>query len=270
MNEQIKWITDLLDTHGIPYWIDSGTLLGLMREGDLLRKGRKNPDSDIDIGMWSRHEPRVRSILPLIRRAGFAVRRYSYNKLVYCYFLIPSHSDLSPHSPPVIDLTIYRRHGIYAWSPGYYPGKPDKPSLIRHSNPSSRAWNHLSAILEGLWTIPKIRLPLSFMRRWITVEVCAWPFRLYYNVGTNWIPCRYFDRIERLRDSGILFPQDWQNYLEFRYGDWKTPVEEWRYWVDDRAFQCKTPHEMIKSINGVTDHEEVNLQTERSEATSEL
>lgn len=242
MNEQIKWITGLLDAHGIPYWIDCGTLLGLMREGDLLRKGRKKPDSDIDIGMWSWYEPRFRSILPLIRRGGYAIRRYSYNKLLYKYLLIPSTigSLNSLHSSPFIDVNLYRKHGQHAWHPDYYPVNQDKRGLTRYRGP-------LSAILEG-WSIPKIGLPLSLMRRWVTVDVCAWPWRLYYNVGTSWVPCLYFDRIERLRDSGILLPHYWQRYLEFRYGDWKTPVEEWKYWVDDRGFQCKTPHEMIKNV----------------------
>jgi len=262
MNEQIKWITDLFDAHDIPYWIDCGTLLGLMREGDLLRKGRERPDYDIDISMWGRYEPRFRSILPLVRKAGYAVRGYSCDKMIFKYALLPSRIDFSLRSLAWIDVSIYRKHGDYAWCPDYYPVKPDKQGLIRYLPRSIR--DTLSSILAG-WSIPQVRL----MRRWVTVDVCAWPLRLFYNVGTNWIPYFYVDRIERLRDSGILLPQDWQNYLEFRYGDWKTPVEEWRFEEDDRGFQCKTPQEMTKNFSGLAELEEANLHTKRSETTSE-
>ena len=254
MNEQLRWITHFLDAHSIPYWVDYGTLLGLMREGDLLKKGRKAPDNDIDISMWSRYEPYLRNVLPLVREAGYVIRRYSYNGFVYKYFLIPkiittqwSH-DLPP--APFIDLSLYRKHGDHAWCPECYPTNPARLGYLRYLHPLLR--DSLYKVLWG-WSIPQIR----FMNTWITVDVSAWPWRAFaYDVGTSWIPRFYFDNITRARGFDVLLPRDWESYLEFRYGDWKTPVEEWRYWIDDGGFQRKPPNEIIagleKASNEVT------------------
>jgi len=261
MNEQIRWITNLLDTHGIPYWVDEGTLLGLMREGDILTKGRKKPDNDIDISMWSRDEPRFRTVLPLIRKAGYAIRTYRYCKLICTYFMVPSNLNSCRQSLPVIDVSIYRRHGDYAWTPGYYPTDPNGlPDTLTLSEREVRYRDHLARVLsgmaQGLGCTPIIQLPLALMRRWIAIEVCAWPWRLFYNVGTNWVPFSYFDRMDRQKEFDVLLPQNWESYLEFRYRDWKTPVEKWRYWIDDGGFHCQTPHEMINSVSASSAQEQ--------------
>ena len=249
MDEQISWFAGLLDAHAIPYWLDCGTLLGLMREGDLLRRGGRNPDDDIDISMWSTDEPRFRSITPLIREAGYAIRRVSYNRLtVRWYIIAPSQIDPNrPYPRLPIHVHIYRKHGRHAWSPRWYL-KRDEQAFIRRVHASTR--NTLISTLYG----DSERLLL--LRRWITIEVCAWPFRLFYDVGTSWVPSFYFERIDRLRDTGVSIPQECQSYLEFRYGDWRTPLEEWNFWLHDGGFQRKTPKEMIGRIDGSTELEE--------------
>jgi len=247
MNEDIRWITNLLDAHNIPYWVDYGTLLGLMREGDLLKKGRKIPDSDIDISMWSKYEPRLQSILPLVEQRGYVVRKYSYNGLIYKYYFIPKVIDLTHHSVAFIDISLWWTHGDYAWSPDYYPLNPEKHRLIRYLFEKLGVVRYLFFLVRSvLWGWSKLQI--RFMRKWITVDLCVWPWSAFYEVGTNWIPRSYFDNTTRAKHFDVLLPRDWERYLEFRYGNWKVPVEEWRYWLDDRkGFQRKTPHEIIKN-----------------------
>ena len=49
MDKQLQEILSSFHQHEINYWLDSGTLLGLMRDGRLLES-----DRDLDIGIWDR------------------------------------------------------------------------------------------------------------------------------------------------------------------------------------------------------------------------
>jgi phosphorylcholine metabolism protein LicD len=46
INESLSYISKLLNKNSIEYWADSGTLLGIKREGELLKH-----DPDIDISL---------------------------------------------------------------------------------------------------------------------------------------------------------------------------------------------------------------------------
>jgi hypothetical protein len=47
LSEQLLLVTDICKTHNVHYWIDCGTLLGLYRDGDIIRG-----DYDNDIGIF--------------------------------------------------------------------------------------------------------------------------------------------------------------------------------------------------------------------------
>lgn len=237
MNEQIRWITGLLDAHRIPYWIDSGTLLGLMREGDLLK-----PNEDIDIGVWSRYEPRIRSILPLIREAGLAIRAMSYKHLIYSYKFLPKFIDSRSRLGAIVEVNLYRIHGDYAWCPEIFQINPNAPGSVRY---------HLDHLIRNrllLGVLVGDFLPTRFISWWATTDVSSLLWHTFLDVGTWWIPRFYLDNTVLIRDFGVLVPRDWQSYLEFRYGDWKTRVEEWQYWRDDGGFRRMSPHEIIKNV----------------------
>lgn len=57
---------DVLNAHGIRYWCDFGTLLGLVREGDLILG-----DKDVDLCIAADEKPRVMEL-----QAAFATRGY--------------------------------------------------------------------------------------------------------------------------------------------------------------------------------------------------
>lgn len=47
-DEQLEWVTRLLESHDIDWWVESGTLLSLTRSG-----GLTNYDDDIEVAMWA-------------------------------------------------------------------------------------------------------------------------------------------------------------------------------------------------------------------------
>ena len=51
---QLQQITDDFDARGIKHWLNSGTLLGLVRDNRLIRN-----DPDIDVGAWWEDRHRI-------------------------------------------------------------------------------------------------------------------------------------------------------------------------------------------------------------------
>lgn len=51
------------------------------------------------------------------------------------------------------------------------------------------------------------------------------------------VPVKYYDSLDTLHFNGkdYFIPSDKYEYLELRYGDWKTPMKKWNYSKDDGA-----------------------------------
>ncbi|HHZ80239.1 MAG TPA: hypothetical protein EYN59_03870 [Candidatus Marinimicrobia bacterium] len=51
------------------------------------------------------------------------------------------------------------------------------------------------------------------------------------------VPAHFYDetKIITFRNKDYTAPKDVEDYLTFRYGDWRTPVKEWDYTKDDGA-----------------------------------
>ena len=60
MDEQLKFIIEQFEKNEINYWIDSGTLLGLVRDGKLIEG-----DNDIDVGVWETEINKIENWLPV-------------------------------------------------------------------------------------------------------------------------------------------------------------------------------------------------------------
>ena len=63
MDKQLQEILSSFHQHEINYWLDSGTLLGLMRDGRLLES-----DRDLDIGIWDTERASCRRFCPAFAR----------------------------------------------------------------------------------------------------------------------------------------------------------------------------------------------------------
>jgi hypothetical protein len=66
MAETLRYTDALLVTHGIPYWISCGTLLGALRHGGFVPW-----DDDIDINIRLEDVPRLRALEPQLGAAGY-------------------------------------------------------------------------------------------------------------------------------------------------------------------------------------------------------
>lgn len=222
---QLHELVGALEEHSICYWLDSGTLLGIIREGQLL-----SSDPDIDIGIWWQPNRQLQPLLKSFGKMGYSVRSRRYKGQTYLYQLLPTQ-DGRGHIRS-IDLKLYRPYGEFAWCPAIRPTDRFKTS----ANASRFARRmQIGVSLSWMYLMPHVSpktWPLSFF-----VEVCCW-----------WVPGGYFRKVIRL-DDGVCVPCDYENYLEYRYGNWKIPVINWNFETDDQAFRHMPPEVLFRSVD---------------------
>ena len=225
IDSQLKWILTLFNANGVIYWLNSGTLLGLMREGKLL-----DYDQDIDLGLWADDEAALQELLPQFKKAGYNVFSAAYKGLTFHYVFslrgVPGSRS--------VDIHLFRRYGEYAWSPDYYfkiqPGRA-------RGRRKKEIYRFLRGTLRYFWRRFIARVPL-------TVSVSSWPWHCFVNPVTWWIPAAYFDELEFREDLEAYIPADWQGYLEWRYGDWRVPRRNWVFHRDDGGLKPGSPEQV--------------------------
>jgi phosphorylcholine metabolism protein LicD len=67
--EALRQVKEVLDKPGIEYWLDTGTLLGAVRDEKFIPW-----DGDIDLGTWLENKDAISAIVPELGKAGFWVR----------------------------------------------------------------------------------------------------------------------------------------------------------------------------------------------------
>ena len=171
----------LFEKKKIPYWIESGTLLGFIREKDFLPSFK-----NINIGIPAEYIQNIQAINP--------------------YILIPYRIKRS-----------FDRTGI-EWIKGYACNFYLKPLI------HSKKENTLLHITP--------RHKASNTARWVD--------------GVNGRTCKaisshFYQKLNTITIKGITFPipQDTEEYLTQRYGDWKKPTLEWNTNIDDGAIVDK-------------------------------
>jgi hypothetical protein len=90
--EVLEYVADLLEEHGITYWLDYGTLLGAVRHGDLIPW-----DGDADFGILEDDVPRVLALADRIAADGYALDTSHFAVLRIRYSPVNQrHVDLIP------------------------------------------------------------------------------------------------------------------------------------------------------------------------------
>jgi len=208
------------------YWLDQGTLLGLIREGRLLAS-----DHDIDLGMWEKdYRLRRREIEAGLRKEGLFVE------------------GGKPHLLSVIDLrgggrmvniAFYRRKGNYALKKMYCPEEGFFSRLLislvlfcAHLEAGNLENKVKSRTLIFLAKV----IPIGFFR---LLTRTALRLRYFMRPSKQMaVPEKYFTHLDRVEagDLKIPVPGEVEAYLALKYGDdWRTPKNDWDYFTDDGA-----------------------------------
>lgn len=227
MHPQLAEITQILKEDDVTFWADSGTLLGLVREGDVM-----DHDKDIDLSVWSDQAQKVRALFHRFEAAGYHVREGVWDTKPYNFVLRPRNGE-----GITVSIGVYRRNNGKAW----------RMATFVTDNPYPR-WS-LRFLLRGLW-----RFPLRQVMRVATLFVhrarlsTKWPFSLVLGTGVWIIPGEYLERTIAHEATGLPIPERYNAYLTYRYGDWREPVRDWAWYRDDRAAHIGAPESLMKQI----------------------
>ena len=249
-------LLDTLDTAGVTYFVDSGVLLGLRRNGHL------NPwEKDIDLGVLWRDLRRLLAATDDIAAAGYQVDVQRYRGTVFSvgmkpaaevglraaahiFYAIGDHlvspqtqmyvpppaPDVLPHAPGWIGRALRRVGGRYLYRPETADGRASRA-------PDTASWLHRTAgaayrrvdrgLLAETWPVSEVYVPMT----WV-------------------IPRRLIEPITTREFGGVAVPVPAQvdDYLAYRYGDWQTPVRDWCYWEDDGALRRRPPGVVAREL----------------------
>ena len=102
MDEQLLIIVEQLEKHKINYWLDSGTLLGLVRDGKLIEG-----DNDIDISVL---ETEVNKLNDLIIN-NMSLKKFYFNGKCFKVNLMPTTNNFNLK----IDINVFYKKDDFFW-----------------------------------------------------------------------------------------------------------------------------------------------------------
>ena len=216
-------VTSALESAEVSYWIDSGTLLGIIRDGKTL-----SWDKDVDISILDSELDKMPTALENLSKQ-FRVRvKFAHGKPVV-HVLLPKNGSLKAdikvfshvgdhYAADVYTQRLHRRRPI-----------PKRPRLLWWVknvlfvlNPAN-ALNVAFALYEDSRVAPR------------RLEYYSFPWNRVFKRTHKWlIPSKHLPPVRGPR--GMLVPRRTKEYLAYRYGDWKTPRQSWNYAVDDQSY----------------------------------
>lgn len=175
--KMLKDVTNFLDINGIEYWLEGGTLLGVIRENRLLPW-----DNDIDISVTEVH---YHKLISIIKELPYRVRFRTFEK------------DDSPFKSGVNRLIKIRNRKLI-----FLKGEVCLEIFIKFKSNN-----------EYFWQVGNKKKSA---------------------------PAHYYESLVKypFDDKEYLVPKQYEDYLTYRYGDWKTPVKEWDTFKDDMAIKA--------------------------------
>lgn len=207
----------ILNEHKVPYCMDSGVLLGLMRDGKLF-----DHEKDVDLQMWAEDEEQLRQLVPVFRDRGYAVTIWLYKGLIYQYRFLKE--GLIP-----VHIMLFRRTGRWAWCPAGRGIGPPFPRKL-----TSRFYRYFVVVRKRL-------------REYLTAtDVTRFPWNLRRDIGTWWIPGKFFEKTAYHMEYETFIPEKWQEYLAYRYGEWQITSKKWDFWIHDGALVHLPPEKIVE------------------------
>lgn len=220
--KNLKEIKEIFDKHGIKYWLDTGTLLGAVRDGKIIEW-----DEDIDLGTTEDSWEKVVSAVPELEERGFEAR---FEEIYKDNFGFVNRYVVISKLGCKIGVGPYRVEGENAFylvtqSTNFLSGNLEILYRILTPRGSYVAKRNVAKFLKHLLSFvsPKSREPLSHV---------VW--RVWKRSGVKFfsstVPKHHFEKLGSIEFYGVTFniPSDVEDYLKHHYGgDWRTPKKGW-------------------------------------------
>jgi hypothetical protein len=234
--KNLRAVKEVFDELGIRFWLDGGTLLGAVRDGEILEW-----DNDIDLGMWSNDGKKLLLAINELKRRKVALRMgyplYPNTQMVKLS-LYPFDCDIDIFLWQVKDDEIINLYPAYKGSRLPINSILYVLRIARHYLFCDLALSVPEKPIKHVANILELSLPLLPMKLKTFLLRMLLPLKLGH---VNWIllnPRRHFEKLETLKFYGTTFsvPYDVEDFLRYHYGEnWRIPQKKWEWTKDDRA-----------------------------------
>lgn len=173
-------VTSAMEKCNVPYWLEGGTLLGIVRENRLLPW-----DNDVDLSVHSNEGEGLLRALDELQNMGYRIRVRKFE----------SSSD------------SFRAGDI---------------RLIKVRK-------------KKFLGLGKSKVCLDIFVKYTMGDEVYW----MVNNITKSVPGKYYTELSQVEFKGRHYnvPKHYEDYLSYRYGNWRTPVKQWNTFTDDKALQ---------------------------------
>lgn len=212
--ESVKDVKAYLERRNIFYWLDSGSLLFLIRDNTFPL------DDDFDISIWASDEEKSEFVEYIISH----FENVKIVKVADQTFKLKIHEA----SGIIIDLNFFENNlGILCCPQRIRPNSWTRaPKALRRvvkvlSGANSRLSGHVTTELSS--------------KKWS------------YSLSTWTVPIRFLGNRKQCQVTGLRIPEYTEEYLAYRYGNWKVPNKYWNFAEDDASLARVSP----ASISGI-------------------
>lgn len=215
VDESLARVATTLSDAKVRFFVDSGTLLGLIRDGELMEH-----DFDIDISVLNSSETELAPLRKVLRQKGYKERMLKYRA---CPFKI----KFSKPGFRTVDVNIF----YLADNASHYVCPQPVPADVKGPFGKLIAWG-----VRFVFGVIKEQLSSS--------DLSNFPWTIGSTHHTWVIPCEYVGSLTDIGGS-IMVPEKVCDYLRYRYGDWTSPRQDWDFRRDDGGLIASAPEFFI-------------------------
>lgn len=230
--EALKQVKEVFDEHDIEYWLDTGILLGAVRDRKIIPW-----DGDVDFGVWYSQISKLQAVPQELCDKGFEVH---FLERQNCIKILKKDHPIDA----TFDVTLYRLNNGKAMHTWFVLNKTLMSQALGYLDrvllpPESRYELEYSCmpafVTKSLYKISDA-LPTS-ARTQLVKTVRAMHEKTHSAVRAV-IPSHYFTNLSTIRFYGMEFkvPAKTEEYLAYRYGeDWRVPKKDYTWYKEDGA-----------------------------------
>ena len=231
----LKEVKEVLDELDIEFFLESGVLLGAIREGRFIKW-----DQDIDLGTWDRYIPKMKIISKAFSDREFETYYSIYNNSIglwkngisvdFNFWRLGNKRAIVPlrYSYNFLGKIIYYADWIILFS--HYGKVSSEPNNIKY-----RVARYFAVKITDL--LPEV-LKLIIARLLRSIAIKSGNLR-----GLVVIPSHFYLNLKKLEFHGMNFniPERVEDYLIYYFGDdWKTPKKDWNYENNESVIISRT------------------------------
>lgn len=239
--EILREVKSILDKKKIQYWLDSGTLLGAIRDKKLIPW-----DNDIDIGLWHRDLLQVYEVIKEIKHFNC--------EIIYKYGPMSEFGEIKNSKIGSLRGIVIKKNNIDLCIEPYVLIKNEakRTFLLEKRNIFTIYSGKLINIISKSYQ-QNLKNNYSFKKKLLLLVLNLIPLKcveifknilLYFykkgRVSIEYIPAgipaQFFRKFSKIRfyDMEFNIPKNYEKYLSFRYGDnWRIPKKKWIHYKND-------------------------------------